>query len=57
MTEKYGIYDTTIIYDYKNYPDIVAGRCDNCGEANFKSTASDYKFFRECRNCGMVKKI
>ena len=57
MTEKYGTYDTTIIYDYKNYPDIVAGRCDNCGEANFKSTASDYKFFRECRNCGMVKKI
>lgn len=61
MSEKtpneYKGYDTTIIYDYKEYPDIVSGRCDNCGNAHFKSTVKDFIFIRECRNCGMKKSI
>lgn len=50
-------YDTTIIYDYKEYPDIKSGRCDNCGHAHFKSSVKDLIFIRECRNCGMKKSI
>ena len=50
-------FDTTIIYDYTEYPDIVSGRCDNCGNAHFKSTVKDFIFIRECRNCGMKKSI
>ncbi|WP_338450044.1 hypothetical protein R4Z09_28550 [Niallia oryzisoli] len=54
---KYNGYDTSIVYNYTDYPDKQAGRCDNCGHSNFKSTAKDYKFIRECRNCGMKKSI
>ncbi|MCM3570602.1 hypothetical protein [Neobacillus mesonae] len=50
-------YDTSIIYDYKEYPDIRSGRCDNCGHSHFKSRVKDYEFIRECRNCGMKKSI
>lgn len=28
--EKINGYDTTIIYDYKEYPDKKSGRCDKC---------------------------
>ncbi|WP_050615205.1 hypothetical protein [Bacillus testis] len=55
--KNYNGYDTTIIYDYKEYPDKVSGRCDNCGEATFKSSVKDYVYLRECRNCGMKKSI
>lgn len=50
-------YDTTIIYDYKEYPDINSGRCDNCNTAQFKSSVKNFVFIRECRNCGMKKSI
>ncbi|MGN1402299.1 MAG: hypothetical protein ACI4XL_12450 [Bacillus sp. (in: firmicutes)] len=50
-------YDTSIIYSYKDYPDIQSGRCDNCGNAQFKSSIKDYEFIRECRQCGMKKSI
>ncbi len=50
-------YDTTIIYNFKEYPDIRSGRCDNCGNANFKSSTSNHKFIRECQHCGMKKSI
>lgn len=50
-------YDTTIVYDYKEYPDKISGRCDNCGHSHFKSTVKDFVFIRECRNCGMKKII
>ncbi|GLY11398.1 hypothetical protein [Pseudobacillus badius] len=50
-------YDLTIVYDYNEYPDIVAGRCDNCGNAQFKSSVKGGKFLRECRKCGMKKII
>ncbi len=50
-------YDLTIIYDYNEHPDIVSGRCDNCGHALFKSSVHNYVFLRECRECGMKKKI
>lgn len=49
--------DTSIIYDYKEYPDVEAGKCDNCGQAKFKSSVKDFIFIRECRNCGMKKSI
>lgn len=50
-------YDTTIIYDYNEYPDIKAGRCDNCGRSHFKSRVEDSIFIRECSDCGMKKSI
>lgn len=50
-------YDTSIIYDYKEYPDKSAGVCDNCGNKHFKSKAENYTFLRECRHCGMKKRI
>ncbi|MED4729379.1 hypothetical protein P9597_14725 [Aneurinibacillus migulanus] len=50
-------YDLTIVYDYKEHPDIISGRCDNCGNAHFKSSVKDTVFLRECRKCGMKKSI
>jgi hypothetical protein len=50
-------YDLDKIYDYKELPDKVSGRCDNCGNAHFKSTVGNGKFVRECRHCGMKKSI
>ncbi|MFD6207063.1 hypothetical protein [Peribacillus sp. NPDC060253] len=50
-------YDITIIYDYKDHPDIVSGRCDNCGKAQFESSVKDYVYIRKCRGCGMKKSI
>lgn len=49
--------DTSIVYNYSEYPDVVSGRCDNCGNAQFKSSVSNYVYLRECRNCGMKKTI
>ena len=53
----YGTFDTTILYEYKDQPDIRSGRCDNCGNAKFKSSAKNYVYIRECVNCGMKKNI
>ena len=53
----YGTFDTTIIYEYKDQPDIISGRCDNCGSAHFKSSVSPGLYLRECRQCGMKKNI
>ncbi|MGC8229352.1 hypothetical protein ACP2W0_10140 [Pseudobacillus badius] len=50
-------YDLTIIYDYNEHPDIIACRCDNCGNAQFKSSVKSGKFLHECRKCGMKKII
>ncbi|WP_197280080.1 hypothetical protein [Bacillus sp. FJAT-27251] len=50
-------YDLDQIYDYNEMPDKVSGRCDNCGNALFKSSVKDYVFLRECRQCGMKKRI
>ncbi|WP_260320859.1 hypothetical protein [Peribacillus simplex] len=50
-------YDTSIVYDYKDYPDINSGRCDNCNNAQFKSSVKDFLYIRECRSCGMKKSI
>ncbi|WP_407637276.1 hypothetical protein [Bacillus cihuensis] len=46
-----------IIYDYKDRPDIMSGRCDNCQKAHFNSSIKNGDFIRECRNCGMKKNI
>ncbi|RLQ89982.1 hypothetical protein [Falsibacillus albus] len=51
------LLDTSIVYDYKDFPDKRSGRCDNCGEANFKSSVKDYVFLRECTKCGLKKSI
>ncbi|KKK37763.1 hypothetical protein WQ57_12465 [Mesobacillus campisalis] len=50
-------YDLDKIYDYNEMPDKVSGRCDNCGNALFKSSVKDFVFLRECRQCGMKKRI
>lgn len=55
--EQYNGYDTTIVYDYKEYPDVNSGRCDNCGNAQFKSSVKNFIYIRECRKCGMKKSI
>ena len=55
--EAYNGYDTTIVYDYKEYPDVNSGRCDNCSNAQFKSSVKNFIYIRECRKCGMKKSI
>ncbi|WP_221413061.1 S9 family peptidase [Peribacillus simplex] len=50
-------YDTIIIYDYEDYPDIVSGRCDNCGKAQFESSVKNYVYIRKCKECGRKKSI
>ncbi|MFS0638825.1 hypothetical protein AB1K84_23315 [Mesobacillus foraminis] len=50
-------YDLEKVYDYNEYPDKVSGRCDNCGNALFNSSVKDYVYLRECRQCGMKKRI
>ncbi|MCE4052012.1 hypothetical protein [Bacillus sp. Au-Bac7] len=55
--ENYNGYDTTIVYNYQDYPDVNSGRCDNCENAQFKSSVKNYVFIRECRKCGMKKSI
>ncbi|WEY98896.1 hypothetical protein P5634_13575 [Bacillus subtilis] len=50
-------YDTTITYEYKEMPDVRAGRCDNCDYTLFKSSVKHGKFLRECRRCGRKKNI
>jgi rubredoxin len=50
-------YDLSKIYVYKEFPDKISGRCDNCGNTSFKSSVKDFIFLRECRQCGMKKII
>ncbi|MFO1442876.1 hypothetical protein KDN24_06560 [Bacillus sp. Bva_UNVM-123] len=50
-------YDFEKIYDFLEYPDKVSGRCDNCGKAHFKSKIENRMLIRECRNCGLKKRI
>ncbi|WP_409303942.1 hypothetical protein [Peribacillus sp. SCS-155] len=56
-TKEYKGFDTSILYTYKDLPDIQSGRCDNCGNAQFKSSVKNFTFIRECRQCGMKKSI
>jgi hypothetical protein len=55
--KKYNSYDTTIIYDYREHPDVISGRCDNCGSARFSNSIKDHNLVRECKECGMKKSI
>ncbi|MEC1021921.1 hypothetical protein [Bacillus paralicheniformis] len=41
-------YDTSIVYDYKEYQDVHYGRCDS---------VKDGIFLCECRHCGLKKNI
>lgn len=50
-------YDLDKVYDYKELPDKISGRCDNCGNALFKSSVKNFVFLRECNKCGMKKSI
>jgi hypothetical protein len=50
-------YDLNILYDFKEYPDIQSGKCDNCGNSSFKSSVGNGQFIRECQKCGMKKSI
>lgn len=50
-------YDLSKIYKYTEHPDIISGRCDNCGNTAFKSSVKDFIYLRECRQCGMKKSI
>lgn len=52
-----GKIDINKIYDFKEFPDYVSGRCDNCNNSSFKSSVKNFIFLRECRNCGMKKNI
>lgn len=55
--DKYANIDLNKVYEYKDLPDKIAGRCDNCGSVKFKSSVGSGKFLRECINCGMKKNI
>ncbi|MFK2827153.1 hypothetical protein QYG89_16140 [Bacillus sp. B190/17] len=50
-------YDLTIIYDYKEHPDILSGHCNNCENTPFKSPMKNNIFLRECCECNMKKSI
>ncbi|MEK4691150.1 hypothetical protein NSQ09_16085 [Bacillus sp. FSL W8-1202] len=50
-------YNTSIVYDYKEYSDVKYGRCANCDYTLFKSSAKSGIFLRECRRCGIKKSI
>lgn len=50
-------YDLDKVYTYKELPDKISGRCDNCNHALFKSSVKNFVFLRECANCGMKKSI
>lgn len=50
-------FDLDIVYDYKEFPDKVSGRCDNCNHALFDSSVKNFVYLRKCRNCGMKKSI
>ncbi|WP_423739584.1 hypothetical protein [Bacillus cereus] len=45
------------MYTYKEHPDKISGRCDNCGNTAFKSSVKNFIYLRECRQCGMKKSI
>lgn len=49
--------DTSIVYDYKEFPDKVSGRCDNCDNTLFESSVKNFIFLRKCRKCGLTKSI
>ncbi|HFR4167568.1 TPA: hypothetical protein ACHVJ4_004349 [Bacillus cereus] len=48
-------YDLSKTYTYKEFPDKISGRCDNCGNTAFKSSVKDFNFLKECRQCSMKK--
>ncbi|MDD9787160.1 hypothetical protein, partial [Bacillus subtilis] len=50
-------YDTSIVYEFNEYPDDRSGRCDNSDYTLYKSTEKVGKFIRERRRCGMKKNI
>ncbi|MEC1636719.1 hypothetical protein P4T79_07685 [Bacillus mojavensis] len=57
MEEEYETngYVTSIVYDYKEYPVVKYGRCDNRHYTLFKSSVKSGVFLRECRRCSMKK--
>ena len=57
LEDKYANIDLNKIYEYRDLPDKIAGRCDCCGSVKFKSSVGGGKFLRECTNCGMKKNI
>ncbi|MET3688260.1 hypothetical protein ABIC37_003796 [Priestia megaterium] len=57
MEEQQETIDLTKVYVYEEFPDKVAGRCDNCGHVKFKSLVKDFIFIRTCAKCGMKKSI
>lgn len=57
MDKEFKGYDTTVIHDFKDVPDVKPGRCDNCDSTKFKSQIIDRMFVRECTVCGMKKSI
>ncbi len=50
-------FDKDKIYDYSEYPDKNAGRCDQCNNSHFENSIKNGKLFRKCRQCGMTKSI
>ena len=57
LEDKYANIDLNKIYEYKDLPDKISGRCDYCGSVKFKSSVGGGKFLRECTKCGMKKNI
>jgi hypothetical protein len=55
--DKYANLDLTKVYDYKDLPDKISGRCDNCGNARFKTRVGDGQYLRKCTTCGLTKNL
>ncbi|WEA46788.1 hypothetical protein [Priestia aryabhattai] len=55
--DKYANIDVTKVYEYRDLPDKISSRCDNCGSVKFKSSVGAGKLLRECTNCEMKKNI
>lgn len=55
--DKYANLDLTKVYDYKDLPDKISGRCDHCGNARFKTKVGNGLYLRKCVNCGLTKNL
>jgi len=47
--DKYANIDVTKVYEYKDLPDKISGRCDNCGSVKFKSSVGGGSFYVNVR--------
>ncbi len=55
--DKYANLDLNKVYEYAELPDRISGRCDNCGNARFKTRVGNGQYLRKCTTCGLTKNL